>query len=197
MADDQIFRTILIVAAATVLPVGLYYRLRSQSTGEKLDRWQEGRFILFTLRPIAAVTVIGLFAYMINPDSMAWASMPLPAWLRWVGVGCGIAGATLLIRTFQSLGKNLTDTVVTRRQHTLVTKGPYKWVRHPFYDAGAIMMLANALVAANWFVLVGGVLSFSLLVLRTRREEDRLLARFGDSYRSYMERTGRFLPKIR
>lgn len=197
MADEQTFRTILIVAAATILPFGLYYRIRSQSTGEKLDRWQEGRFILFTLRPVAAVTVIGLFAYMINPESMAWASMPVPAWLRWVGVGCGFAGATLLIWTFQSLGKNLTDTVVTRREHTLVTKGPYRWVRHPFYDAGAILFLANALIAANWFILAGGILAFALLVLRTRREEDRLLARFGGSYRSYMGSTGRFLPKIR
>ena len=196
IADDQTFRTILVVAAATVLPVGIYYRIRSQSTGEKLDRWQEGPLILFTLRPIGAATVIGLFAYMINPESMAWSSMPLPTWLRWVGVGCGVVGAPLLIWTFRSLGGNLTDTVVTRREHTLVTEGPYRWVRHPFYDAGAMLILANALIAANWFLLAGGILTCSLLVLRTRREEERLLARFGDAYRAYAARTGRFLPKI-
>ena len=71
--------------------------------------------------------------------------------------------------------KNLTDTVVTRREHTLVTKGPYRFVRHPFYDALALSVTANALVAANWFLLVGGILTFALIVLRTRREEDRLL----------------------
>jgi protein-S-isoprenylcysteine O-methyltransferase Ste14 len=35
-----------------------------------------------------------------------------------------------------------------------------------------------------------------LIVIRTRREEERLLARFGDEYRKYTERTGRFLPGI-
>ena len=69
-------------------------------------------------------------------------------------------------------------------------------MRHPFYDAVALSMLANGLSAANWFLLLTGGLVVVLLVLRTRTEEEKLLLRFGDSYRAYVERTGRFLPKI-
>jgi len=196
MSDDQLFRTILAVSALLVLPIAIYHRVRSQATGETLDRWQEGPFILFTLRPIGIATMLGLFAYMINPSWMAWASMPLPHWLRWVGVAVGVSGGSLLVWAFRSLGKNLTDTVVTRRDHTLITKGPYQWVRHPFYDSVLLSTIANGLVAANWFLLAGGLLAFALLVVRTSREEDRLVARFGDSYRNYMNRTGRFLPKL-
>jgi protein-S-isoprenylcysteine O-methyltransferase Ste14 len=196
MADQQLFRTILIVSALLLFPVTIYHRVRSQATGERLDRWQEGAFILFTLRPIGIATMLGLFAYMINPGWMAWSSMPLPVSLRWVGVGLGVIGGTLLVWTLRSIGRNLTDTVVTRRDHTLVTKGPYRWVRHPFYDAVFLSVLANALVAANWFLLAGGLVTFALIVLRTSREEERLVTRFGDSYREYMNRTGRFLPKF-
>ncbi len=99
-------------------------------------------------------------------------------------------------RTFRSLGKNLTDTVVTRTHHTLVTTGPYAWVRHPFYAAFALATVANALVAANWFLFVTGALAFTLLVIRCRTEERNLIARFGDEYRAYAKRTGRFLPRI-
>jgi protein-S-isoprenylcysteine O-methyltransferase Ste14 len=196
MSDDQLFRAILIVSAFLLFPVTIYHRVKSQSTGESLDRWQEGAFILFTLRPIGIATMLGLFAYMINPDWMAWSSMPLPASVRWVGVGLGVIGGTLLLWTLRSIGKNLTDTVVTRREHTLVTRGPYRWVRHPFYDAVLLSVIANGLVAANWFLLAGGLVTFGLIVLRTAREEERLLARFGDAYRNYMSRTGRFLPKV-
>jgi protein-S-isoprenylcysteine O-methyltransferase Ste14 len=196
MSDEETFRSILIISALLVFPVAIYHRVRSQSTGESLDRWQEGAFILFTLRPIGIATMLGLFAYLINPDWMAWSSMPLPASVRWVGVGLGALGGTLLVWTLRSIGKNLTDTVVTRREHTLVTRGPYRWVRHPFYDAVLLSVIANALVAANWFLLAGGLVTFGLIVLRTAREEDRLLARFGDAYRNYMNRTGRFWPKV-
>ena len=195
MSDEQLFRTILVISALLLFPVTLYHRLKSQSTGERLDRWQEGHFILFTLRPIGIATMLGLLAYMINPGWMAWSSMRLPVWVRWLGVGLGVVAGSLLVWTLRSIGKNLTDTVVTRREHTLVTHGPYRWVRHPFYDAVALSVTANALVAANWFLLAGGLVTFALIVWRTSREEERLVARFGDSYRDYMNRTGRFLPR--
>jgi protein-S-isoprenylcysteine O-methyltransferase Ste14 len=111
-----------------------------------------------------------------------------------VGAGAGAGG--LLVWTLRSLGKNLPDTVVTRREHTLVTSGPYRWVRHPFYDALALAVLANSLAAANWFLFLSGGLLVVLIIVRTRTEEEKLLARFGESYRAYMERTGRFLPTL-
>jgi protein-S-isoprenylcysteine O-methyltransferase Ste14 len=102
----------------------------------------------------------------------------------------------LLVWTFRCLGRNLTDTVVTRQEHRLVVDGPYRWIRHPFYDSAALLMLAICLIAANWVLFVIGIAVFCLLVIRTRTEEANLMARFGSSYRTYMERTGRFLPRI-
>lgn len=196
MTDEETFRRILVLISLVIFPIAIFHRIRSQATGESLDRWQEGAFILFTLRPIGGATMVGFFAYLVNPEWMAWSSMPLPVWLRWAGIGLDVLAGLLLVWTFRCLGKNLTDTVVTRREHTLVTRGPYRWVRHPFYGSVALLLTANALAAANWFLFVGGALALALLMLRTRREEDRLIARFGDSYREYMNRTGRFLPKL-
>ena len=196
MNHDQLFRVILIVGSIVLLPIAAYHRLKSQATGEKLDRRQEGLFILFTLRPVGIVGMLGLIAYMVNPSWMAWSSVSLPATLRWTGVGVGVVAGALLIWTLRSLGKNLTDTVVTRREHTLVTSGPYRWIRHPFYDSVALCILANSLVAANWFLFLSGSVLLVLIIIRTRTEEEKLLARFGDSYRAYTDRTGRFLPRI-
>jgi protein-S-isoprenylcysteine O-methyltransferase Ste14 len=137
----------------------------------------------------------GLIAYMISPSWMAWSSMPLPRWLRWTGVGIGACAGGLLVWTLRSLGRNLTDTVVTRKVHTLATSGPYRWVRHPFYDCIGLCALANAVAAANWYLLLTGSLVVVLLVVRTRTEEEKLIMRFGEAYRSYMAQTGRFFPR--
>ena len=196
MNDDQTLRTALLVIVLVVFPIGIYYRIQSQATGEKLDRWQEGLFILATLRPLGLLLLLAVVAYLVDPASMAWSSMPFPAWLRWLGVGVCATGGGLWLWTFRRLGKNLTDTVVTRREHTLVTQGPYRWVRHPFYDSVLLFVLGIALAAANWLLLVLGGTLFGLFVIRTRTEEEKLLGRFGAQYREYMARTGRFVPRM-
>ncbi len=196
MADEQIFRFILIAGFAIIMPVGAYYRVKSQISGESLDRRQEGLFVLVTLRPLALASMLGLIAYMINPASMAWSVVALPAWVRWLGVGVGAVAGSLLIWTMHTLGKNLTDTVVTRSNHELITGGSYRFVRHPFYCAFILAILANSTVPANWFILLTGVSAWLLLVFRTNKEEENLIARFGDDYRGYMERTGRFFPRL-
>ncbi|MGH9254861.1 MAG: methyltransferase family protein [Vicinamibacterales bacterium] len=194
MNHDQTFALVLTIGWLILLPIMVFHRVRSQMTRERLDRRQEGAFILLTLRPAGIAHMLGMLTYMVNPSRMAWSAMPLPVWLRWTGVAIGAAAGCLLVWTLVSLGRNLTDTVVTRKAHTLVTIGPYRWVRHPFYDAVAMAVLANSLAAANWFLLATGALLVALIVVRTRTEEQHLLARFGDAYRGYMDRTGRFLP---
>ena len=195
MSDDQLFRVILLVGFVIFMPIGIYHRLKAR-TGEKLDRRQEGLFILVTLRLVGLAGAAGLIAYLINPACMAWAAVPLPVWLRWTGVGLALIAGLLLVWMFRTLGRNLTDTVVTRKQHTLVTTGPYRWVRHPFYSSAALVILGNSLATANGFFFVAGCLMFLLLVIRTRKEEQNLIARFGDDYRNYMQRTGRFVPRL-
>ena len=197
MQDDQLFRAILACGLAAVLPVSLYYRVRSQASGEKLDRRQEGLFILFTLRPIGLACMIGLLTFVVSPSRMAWSALPLPLWSRWAGVGVGVVAACLLVWTLRTLGTNLTDTVVTRKRHTLITGGPYQLVRHPFYVAATLAFAANALATANWFIGLTGGLAIALLVIRTATEEEQLVKRFGDDYVTYMRRTGRFFPRVR
>jgi protein-S-isoprenylcysteine O-methyltransferase Ste14 len=102
----------------------------------------------------------------------------------------------LFVWTFQNLGRNLTDTVVTRKDHTLVTTGPYQYIRHPFYLAFFLAVVGGSVVAANWFLFLSGMVPLAFIVARTRIEEEKLIERFGDEYRNYMARTGRFFPRF-
>jgi protein-S-isoprenylcysteine O-methyltransferase Ste14 len=195
MNAENTFRWVLLGSLLAVLPVAAYHRLRS-ITKERLDRTQEGWFILITLRLAGFGTMAGTVAYVVNPQRMAWAAVSLPNWLRWTGAGLVGVCALLLAWTFRSLGKNLTDTVVTRKDHSLVTTGPYRWVRHPFYVCVLLLVLSYALLAANWFIFACGLALLTMIALRTRIEEAKLLERFGDEYRRYKERTGAFFPRL-
>jgi protein-S-isoprenylcysteine O-methyltransferase Ste14 len=195
MNVDQRFRIVLGIYIAVVLPIGMYYRLRSH-TAERLDRWQEGLFILFGLRLTGLAAAVAGIAWLIDPDWMAWSNLPLPVAVRWTGLAIAVLGGLLVTWTFHHLGQNLTDTVVTRQQHSLVTSGPYQFVRNPFYVAGLLAATGCALMMANGFVLALAILGFGLLSVRTRVEEQKLVERFGDEYRDYMRRVGRFVPRL-
>ena len=193
---DAAFRPYLIAGFTLVILIALPFRIRSQATRERLDRRQEGVAMMIVLRLGGAAVWAGVIAFMIDPALMRWSSLALPPGARWTGVGLTVLTMALLTWTLGSLGPNLTDTVVTRKAHTLVTRGPYRWVRHPFYDCMALFVAAIALMMANWFVVGAGGIMFALLAIRSRTEEDKLLERFGEPYRAYRAATGRFLPRL-
>jgi protein-S-isoprenylcysteine O-methyltransferase Ste14 len=196
MNPDETFRPFVVAGFFIIVLIVLPYRLRSQATREKLDRTQEGVLMMIAIRLVGLILWLSVFTFMITPSRMAWASTPLPESLRWTGVFLGVLAAIAELWTLRSLGPNLTDTVVTRQAHTLVTRGPYRWVRHPFYDCMVLFVISVALMMANWFVLAAGVVTFVLLAARSRTEEQKLLDRFGEPYRAYRAATGRFLPKL-
>jgi protein-S-isoprenylcysteine O-methyltransferase Ste14 len=198
MRTETPFRIVTGVLFALLGVAGLRFRLQAARSGEDLrqQRSLEGK-PLFALRVVAGLlgssTVI---AYLVNPRSVARTSIPLPVAVRWAGAGVAAASIPLLWWVLSHLGRNLTDTVAIRRDHTLVTTGPYRWVRHPFYAATSLVLATLTLVLANWLPAVALLLYWLYLWRRTPLEEAKLIERFGDAYRAYAARTGRFIPRL-
>ena len=93
------------------------------------------------------------------------------------------------------MGRNVSPTVITHEDHELVTHGPYRWIRNPLYTAAGLLFTGLGLVAASWFLIGAAAVAVALVRLRLPKEEAHLEARFGQEYRDYVSRTGRFLPK--
>ena len=103
-------------------------------------------------------------------------------------------GITWLSWMFISLGTNLTDTVVTRRNAHFVDHGPYRYVRNPMYTGILLLGASLGLALGTWLVPLAATAMFLILARRTRIEEAYLIERFGDQYLRYMTRVGRFFP---
>ncbi|MEM1227731.1 MAG: isoprenylcysteine carboxylmethyltransferase family protein [Planctomycetota bacterium] len=196
MNVDESLRWILVAGLVTILPVAIYYRLRSQASGERLNRRPEGWFFLLTIRPIGLVYALAVMAFSIDPSWMSWCQFRIPALLRWCGVPFFFVALALLVGVFRTLGDNLTDTVVTRQQHELVTRGPYRFIRHPLYTGTLLSAIGVGLITANGLVASSGIIAFGLLLLRSRKEERFLVERFGERYVNYRNRTGAVFPSL-
>jgi len=81
---------------------------------------------------------------------------------------------------------------------SIVTYGAYKYVRHPFYSA-FLLALTGTLVACPHPGTLACLIYAVLMLHHTARKEERKLSasEFGDEYRGYLARTGRFLPRFR
>jgi protein-S-isoprenylcysteine O-methyltransferase Ste14 len=129
-------------------------------------------------------------------DWLDFANYSLPAWAGWLGVVL-IAGAVLVFwRAHADLGLNWSPTLEIREKHELVTRGIYGTIRHPMYASQWLWVLAQPLLLQNWIAGFINLLVFvPFFYLRVREEERLMLERFGDQYRTYMQRVGAVLPK--
>lgn len=189
-------RSALIGLSLTFLAVGIYHRIRAAQSGDRLDRRKEGWLTLIGLRLAGLATFGSTAAWLWNPLWFAWAAFPVPDWARWIGVAGFAFGITWLIWMFISLGPNLTDTVVTRRNAQFVDRGPYRYVRNPMYSGILIIGPSLGLALGTWLLPLAATVMFAILARRTRTEEMYLIEHFGDQYRTYMTRVGRFFPRL-
>lgn len=196
MSSEDYFRVALgMVILSTVLVTG-FHRYQAAKSGEKISRKEEGYLFAVVLRLAGLMLFVVTIAYLISPSSIQFAMIAIPIPVRWIGAIAGLFSSVLMYWTLSSLGRNLTDTVVTRADATLVTHGPYRWVRHPFYVTTALVMVSVTLLTANLLIGLGCLVVLAMLAIRTPKEEQVLIERFGQKYLDYMEITGRFFPRI-
>ncbi len=185
--------------AVFLVSLGISARRRRQArrAGETIRRSQEPPGLIAGRMLVALPLFSGVLVYLANPEWMAWASLDLPTWVRWVGVGLGVIVPISVHRVLAALGANVSETVLTKRHHRLVTSGPYGRVRHPLYATGLALFLSMGLMAANAFILLWtAVASIGVRVVVIPREEAHLEATFGERYRRYRRETGSLLPRL-
>jgi protein-S-isoprenylcysteine O-methyltransferase Ste14 len=152
---------------------------------------------LVVLRLLMLAMWVSILLYGFDQPRMMHFALALPAALRWLGVVGAVLCLLLLVWVHRSLGENWSRLLQVREAQALVTHGPYQWVRHPMYAVLSGFYLFAALVAANSLI---GLVSVGIVVQfwsRIEPEEHMMLAHFGDAYRTYMQHTGRLLPRLR
>jgi protein-S-isoprenylcysteine O-methyltransferase Ste14 len=195
--NENVFRILAALIIFSAAAISIYYRRKAdQATGEKISRRADGTLMMNIIRLFGLVLWLSPLVYLINPRWMAWSKIGLPDGIRWLGVVLGLLCVAGVHWLFSSIGSGITPTSATREKHTLVTHGPYRWVRHPLYTVGSALFIAFGMMADSWFIALLGVLAFLAMAVRTPKEEANLIEKFGDEYREYMKRTGRFLPKL-
>jgi protein-S-isoprenylcysteine O-methyltransferase Ste14 len=114
--------------------------------------------------------------------------------LRVLGFLLSFYAAVMLLWASNALGRFLVPRAVVFHDHTLVTVGPYHFVRHPIYSGVLALWLGAALATLNLLLLLVWPAAMVGVSIQARLEEELLRAKFGPAYESYAQATGRLLP---
>ena len=197
MNTETIFRSILpVLIIGFALHRGYYVKYHSKPEDATVKKREEG-IVSKVAGLLGMLGFLSVIVYAVNPNWVAFASLSLPAWLRWLGVGMALVGFALLQWSQVTLANSWSDTPRMMKEQTLITSGPYRTIRHPIYTAFILILGSTLFISANWLIgLCWAGMTILEVVSRIRFEESLMLEFFGEQYREYMKKTGRLLPKV-
>jgi|GEM_PF-381625 protein-S-isoprenylcysteine O-methyltransferase Ste14 len=119
--------------------------------------------------------------------------------LQVVSVPLFLVGIVLYGMAYQALRQLMRPHIEVMEKHELVTRGVYSRIRHPTYTCIILMFLACTLLFLNIILIVGFLAILGMAYRKAVLEEELLSSEkgFGQQYRDYMRKTGRFLPRLR
>lgn len=191
---NSIFKIIYFVLFVVTFVIRKIFTAQNSKQKFIVDRKSPGDILLLTLDGVGMILpLVYVFSSWLD-----FANYDMPDWLGWIGVVLFMDAILLLYFSHADLGKNWSPTLGIQKDHSLVTHGIYKSIRHPMYAAHLLWAIAQIFILHNW------IAGFSFIVamiphylLRVGREEQMMIDQFGEEYEDYIKKTGRIFPRLR
>jgi protein-S-isoprenylcysteine O-methyltransferase Ste14 len=192
--SDTLLTLIYFAAVIAQIVIRAPYRRAARQNKMRDDR------VDVTEKVLLGLLLFGIFliplVYALTPW-LNFADYDLPDWASVIGIGVMIASLIVFWRSHADLGSNWSASLQIREGHDLVTRGIYKYIRHPMYASEWLWAIAQALLLHNWIAGLATLVLFApLYFVRVPREEQMMLDTFGAAYHDYARTTGRVFPKL-
>jgi len=162
---------------------------RSRSNAVSKDR---NSITLIWVVNLASVGIGVFLAFHLRSWSLPWRSQFYIA-----GFSLYVCGLIIRWGSIIYLGRFFTVNVAIAADHQLIQSGPYRFVRHPSYTGGLLMLLGFCLSIGNLASLVIMVVPcVGVCLWRIHVEEEALIQAFGERYQDYVKRTKRLIPFV-
>jgi protein-S-isoprenylcysteine O-methyltransferase Ste14 len=202
MTQETMFRIAFAFLLVALFAMRFNFMYKVRRSGGRLMPDQEavqregGRGVLAFRVAFFLLLIVFLGMYIFGMPWVDFFAFHLPAWLRWTGIGLGLVTVIFWTWTQVTLDTQWSAQLQLRKEHQLITTGPYAHMRHPLYTGLIGWAVALTLLTANWIFVAICIISAGGLIWRIPREEKMMIEAFGDEYRTYMQHTGRYFPRF-
>jgi len=116
--------------------------------------------------------------------------------IRVIGLAFYIVFSWVQIWSTKTLSDNFSQDIAIKKEHHLVTNGPFKFIRHPQYLSQFLMDLGGAAATLSFILAPLALIQIPFLFIRASMEDKLLEKHFGENFRSYKKKTGMIIPFI-
>jgi protein-S-isoprenylcysteine O-methyltransferase len=180
---------------ASEVVLTITHRSRTK-TGTKQDRSTLGIiWVVIAISIAAGIFVAG--SASLRAGVIGLFDFPESNWIPAVAVGLFAAGLAVRWWAIVTLGRFFTVDVVVEKDHEVVQRGPFRFVRHPSYTGVLLAFLGWSMTLWNWVAMAVVLVPIFVAFLRRMKvEEDALSRALGEKYVEYMRRTKRLIPGV-
>src|SRR5262249_5061882 len=155
----------------------------------------------FPWQRLEHIIPVGFGFFLIYGRKFGWSWLvsrivPDNAAVAAIGLALTAGGLIFAVWARIALGANWSGTVTIKSGHSLIRRGPYKWIRHPIYTGLLASVVGTVLLEGEVRSFLGFAVILFALYRKAKREEKFLSEEFGDSFAEHARHTGMFLPRF-
>jgi protein-S-isoprenylcysteine O-methyltransferase Ste14 len=116
--------------------------------------------------------------------------------IRYIGLAVYLVFSWIQVWSFKSLGDNYSQDIMIKKNHELVTNGPFKIIRHPQYLCQIVLDLGATAATFSYLVGIFALIEIPIYIMRASLEDKLLSKYFSEKFSDYKKKSGFMFPFI-
>jgi protein-S-isoprenylcysteine O-methyltransferase Ste14 len=116
--------------------------------------------------------------------------------IRYIGLAVYLVFSWVQVWAFKTLGDNYSQDIMIKKNHELITKGPFKIIRHPQYVCQILLDLGATAATFSYIVGFLALIEIPIYIMRASLEDKLLAKYFPEKFSEYKKKSGFMFPFI-
>jgi protein-S-isoprenylcysteine O-methyltransferase Ste14 len=116
--------------------------------------------------------------------------------IRYIGLAVYLVFSWVQVWSFKTLGDNYSQEIMIKKNHELITKGPFKIIRHPQYICQILLNLGATAATFSYIVGFFTLIEIPIYIMRASLEDKLLAKYFTEKFSDYKKKSGFMIPFI-
>jgi len=143
---------------------------------------------------LATLTLVGLLLGIFKIGTLEYTASNYS--LRLIGLAVYLVFSWIQVWAYKTLGENYSQEIVIFKNHQLIKKGPFKFVRHPQYVSQILMDLGASFAVMSYIILPIALFQIPFIFFRASIEDKLMNKHFGEEFKAYKAKSGFMIPFI-